>query len=409
MGAFLAVKESQIKSWLAQGFYLSACLVFLGLYFSISLMWVGLGVFLLCGIALAIALRDFSWVYRSPLFTPVLVLATGMTLSLVLAPPYPFKGAIGKILLPFYTFLFAWLFLLYPSAKEKLTKACFFLSFVLGMISIFQGLGIFHVFFPSLSRFIYKVPHEADLYLAVGFTRHHTTFGFTLLMLFHVLLAHELFSNGRKRKFLGLVSLAFCIAGILFTFSRGVWLALIFSTLSILFLSNWRLFLKVAVFFTVLFSGLYFTVPGFQQRLFALNLSANQERLGLWNIAWKMFQDSPLFGQGYDSFGYNVPRFSNLQILSPNTPLDVHNMYFEFLATSGLVGFLCFMFFLGSTFKFVNKSSKPWSMAALGVLISFCVGGFFDRYFDMPHTLVPILLLLGLCANHDPKSPMAGI
>jgi O-antigen ligase len=83
-------------------------------------------------------------------------------------------------------------------------------------------------------------------------------------------------------------------------------------------------------------------------------------------------------------------------------------MYFEFLATSGLFGFLCFIFFLGSTFKFVNKSSKPWSMAALGVLISFCVGGFFDRYFDMPHTLVPILLLLGLCANHDPKSPVAG-
>jgi len=405
----LAVKESQLKNWLLQSFYFSACLVFLGLYFSISLLWVGLGTFLISGIGLGISGRDFSWAYRSPLFIPVLVLVSAMALSVVLALPYPFKGAIVKILLPFYTFLFAWLFSLTPSAKDRLLKACFFLSFIFAVVAVTQGLGIFQHYLPNLNRYIYKLPYDTNLHLAVGFTRHHTTFGFTLLMLFHVLFAQGLFSTELRQKLKFFVSCALCITGILFTFSRGVWVSLIFSTAAVLVLSNWRSFLKMTAFFALLFSGLYFSVPGFQQRLVSLNLSANEERFELWKTAWKMFQDSPLFGQGYDSFGYNLPRFSNLHITSPGTPLDVHNMYLEFLATSGLVGFLSFMFFLGSTFKLISKSSKPWSMAALGVLISFCIGGFFDRYFDMPHTLIPVLLLVGLCATHDSKSTMTGL
>jgi O-antigen ligase len=122
-----------------------------------------------------------------------------------------------------------------------------------------------------------------------------------------------------------------------------------------------------------------------------------------------MFQESPWFGQGYDSFGFRIPLFSNLPLSSPGTPLDPHNMYLEFLATSGLLGFLAFLFFLGSIFRLVweRLAVSPWFVTSLGVLISFCVGGFFDRYFDMPHTLVPVFLLLGLCTSLSQKTPVA--
>jgi O-antigen ligase len=186
----------------------------------------------------------------------------------------------------------------------------------------------------------------------------------------------------------------------------------------VLLLVNWKKLLWGCTLFVAFFSTLFFTVSAFQKRISSLDLAANQERVELWKVGWKMFQDSPWFGQGYDSFGYRLPQFSDLHITSPSTPLDPHNMYLEFLATSGILGFLCFLLFLGASFRLVfgkirNSASppqlKPWFLASAGVLTAFSVGGFFDRYFDMPHTMIPLVLMLGLCTASKPDEIVADV
>lgn len=390
-------------------FLAGAAMSFLGLYFSISLIWVGLGLFLLSGLLLGIQRRTFSWAVRNPLFFPIALLTLAMTGSVLLAEPYPFKGAIGKIILPFYLFLFAWCFSLYPKAKDALLNISVFFSFLMPLISALQRYGLFETMFPGLNPYLYHPSYDSTHFLPVGFTRHHTTFAFTLIFLFHILLSQLLFSKDTRKKLILVSGCAFCLVGTLFTFSRGAWVALFISTSLVFLLVNWKQLLKVFMFFGILFSGLCVISPGFRFRIFSLNLTDNKERLELWQVCLKMFQESPWFGQGYDSFGFRFAKFSTLHLTSPETPLDPHNMYLEFLATSGLVGLFCFLVFLASTARVLAREVKTqWVLASIGVFSSFCIGGFFDRYFDMPHTLVPVLLILGLCTSEETKTPMAG-
>jgi len=412
------MNQTKTTKWASNCFWFSGVITFLGLYFSISLMWVGLALFFLAGFALAISSKTWAWLYRNPLFWPVMILCSAMTFSVIVAAPYPYKGAIGKIIFPFFTFLFSWFFSIQPKTRKDLLKTSAVLSVVLAIVSATQGLGFFPRFLPGLNPYLYQLPGETGLYLAVGLTRHHTTFAFTLILLFHILFAHGLLMEKTKQKALFLLFSALCVAGTLFTFSRGAWLSLVISSALVLLLVNWKKLLWGCALFVALFSTLFFTVSAFQKRISSLDLAANQERLELWKVGWKMFQDSPWFGQGYDSFGYRLPQFSDLHITSPSTPLDLHNMYLEFLATSGILGFLCFLLFLGASFRLVfskiqNSASaphlKPWFLASAGVLTAFSIGGFFDRYFDMPHTVIPMVLMLGLCTASKPDEIVADL
>ena len=405
-------RTSTIK-WASNCFWFSGVITFLGLYFSISLMWIGLVLLFLTGFTLAISAKTWSWLYQNPLFFPLVVLASAMFISILLAPPYPFKAGLGKTALPFVVFLFSWLFSEHPQLRKTLLRASIFLSFLFAIVSASQGLGLFQKLLPGLNRYIYPLPYDPNLYLAVGLTRHHTTFGFTLIFLFHVLFAHGLLARESREKTLLFLAAFFSVFGILFTFSRGTWLALILSSCFVLILVNWKRLLVLLVLLSGFTVGLSVTLPAFWIRISSFKLSANQERFELWKVGWKMFQKSPWFGQGYDSFGYRLPQFSDLHINSPTTPIDhPHNMYLEFLATSGVVGFLCFFFFMGTCFRFIFTKVKnpnappllrPWYLASAGVLTAFSVGGFFDRYFDLPHTVIPTVLAIGICTASKPR------
>jgi hypothetical protein len=123
-----------------------------------------------------------------------------MGLSVILAEPYPYSGAIGKISLPFCFLSFSLFFSLDPEAKKSIVKWSVVLSVVIALLSVSQGLGLFHRYFPGLNRFIYPLPGNGNLFLAVGFTRHHTTFAFSQIFLFHLLLANALFPQKAKHR-----------------------------------------------------------------------------------------------------------------------------------------------------------------------------------------------------------------
>lgn len=413
MAAFLEPIRKHIFLYpLIAGFYFSL----FGLYFSISLLWVGIVLFFLGGIAVSIADRDFSWAYRHPLFLPMITLLGAMAISILLGGDYPKVGALQRVALPLSLFIFSLFFQKVPSTPKKLIPICLGLSFAVALFSLTQGLGLFHSQWVAVNRYIYKLPHDSGLYLAVGLTRHHTTFAFTIIFLFHVLLAQFLFGKQSRGRQLYLMGLFFCLLAIFFTFSRGAWISLIVSTSLVLLFWNRKYFVRTLFVFSGVFVLLYLFIPAFQQRAMSFQLGANQERLALWKVCWKMFQESPWFGQGYDSFSFKFSRFSDLHHASPTTPIDPHNMYLEFLGTSGAVGFGAFLFFLGCVLRFFFKgirdwswdgSHKPWFLAAFGVFIAFCLGGFFDRYFDMPHTLIPLVLITGLCTALSSKTAVA--
>jgi putative inorganic carbon (HCO3(-)) transporter len=107
-------------------------------------------------------------------------------------------------------------------------------------------------------------------------------------------------------------------------------------------------------------------------------------RVLLFGAAWKMFVSAPLFGVGYGNFRelYNIPG------IDPNT-FDVHNLYLEFLAETGILGLFAF---LSVMVRVIRSSSKGLKVAqrdltfvlnfsALAALVGVLTHGFVDFLF----------------------------
>lgn len=380
-------------------------LAFLGVYLSVSLIGVGIGVLFLSGLIFFLMGKNRTWIVQHPLAPAIFLLSGAIILSIALSDPYPYLKPLEKVGYLLTIFPMTALFVAYPQDKDWILKISVVLPFMLGLLATGQVLGLLQNLPSFLNAHLKLLPGSNTLYLATGFTFHHTPFGASMTWLFHIVLAHALFEKRRNLKLLFLSSAFFALLAAFLCFSRGVWLSLSLSTFFILLLISWKwvLWASSLVISTVLLLVTY--TKTFRERLYSMRPEANQERFSLWRIGWGMFKDSPWFGQGYHSFSERLDRFTNLHRLNPEFPKDSHNMYLDFLSSTGVVGFSSFVFFnfsvlrmFGRIWPTLKNSSpeKPWIVGISGGFTAFLIAGFFDRHFYMAQTLVPNLVFLSI-------------
>jgi putative inorganic carbon (HCO3(-)) transporter len=114
-------------------------------------------------------------------------------------------------------------------------------------------------------------------------------------------------------------------------------------------------------------------------------------RLVLWSTAWNLFMRSPIIGVGWGNFvelyGPYVSSFSWI----PTGVFEVHNIYLQFLAETGIVGFTVFFLFL---FRAVQQAlrqlrcsvdilDKALAFGVLGGILTVLVHGFVDFLFQV--------------------------
>jgi O-antigen ligase len=107
-------------------------------------------------------------------------------------------------------------------------------------------------------------------------------------------------------------------------------------------------------------------------------------RLLFWGFAATLFFSSPIVGVGYGNFRdlYDIPG------IAPGI-FDVHNIYLQLLAETGLVGFIAFFFMVIHVIRKCVRTLKTRSQdlksiinfAALGAVISVLLHGFVDFLF----------------------------
>lgn len=185
----------------------------------------------------------------------------------------------------------------------------------------------------------------------------------------------------KKLVLLGIISLTiYCI---IYSFSRGAYIALLLGlffiglakerkiiVLLIVFLIFWRTFVPISV----------------TERI---DMTKNEEgqleessakRVELWGIAWQMFQESPILGKGFNTF-------------RTYTEWDTHNFYMKTLAELGILGLIAFLWLC--LFAFISgwklyKESKDNFFKGLGLGFSACVisvmvtNAFGDRWSYLP-------------------------
>jgi putative inorganic carbon (hco3(-)) transporter len=172
------------------------------------------------------------------------------------------------------------------------------------------------------------------------------------------------------------------------------------------FVENWKT--KLALFAAVcaLVIAFYFAMgilnPAHEGTSFAYDQAI---RLVLWGIAWDFFRYSPILGVGWGNFvvlyGSYVANISWI----PAGQFEVHNLYLQLLAETGLIGFGAFSLLIFRAVQqalrqlrcSVHALDKAIAFGVLGAIVTVLMHGFVDFFFQVSpqfSTLFWVLLAL---------------
>jgi O-antigen ligase len=205
-----------------------------------------------------------------------------------------------------------------------------------------------------------------------------------------------LFLKRRKFKFLCYGLVAITIFATMYTFSRGAYLALLFSVLVLGLLKDRKLLLILALFLATWQT----IVPVAVRERVNMTKTANgqleasaQERVDLWTNAEKSIARNPILGTGFATFqlGEHV---DNLK--------DTHNWYVKVMVETGIIGAILVIIMLerllATSFRLFRQATDPlYRGLGLGLFTATCsclvANCFGDRW-----TYVEITALLWVLA-----------
>ncbi len=203
------------------------------------------------------------------------------------------------------------------------------------------------------------------------------------------------------------------IAAILFSFSRGAYLALVFSALSavVIFRDEIMLFAKakrrvlLGVIFSIMVS--FVALQPVAQRFFsAFNVreGSNEQRIEIWKRAIGAAKENPVFGVGLGNFPSTQEVFAE-----DRSPINAHNTYIEVFVDEGMIGFLLFVSLLisllwgcGRAWKRAGPDERGIIGAALFSAIFFVIHGIFETVVFSPPNLVIVAFLFAIQLRYVP-------
>jgi O-antigen ligase len=145
-----------------------------------------------------------------------------------------------------------------------------------------------------------------------------------------------------------------------------------------------KLALIVVLFSIVVISLQPAIISRFAHQMYTLSygpVGTIKLRFVLWDMALKAFFHSPLFGVGIGQFTKMraiLPEVRFIPLYEHVSGLSAHNLFFSFLAETGLIGILCLFYFIFSFLKLgwlkykstFDKGELPICLSILGGMIA---------------------------------------
>ncbi|MGP8260230.1 MAG: O-antigen ligase family protein [Acidobacteriaceae bacterium] len=216
------------------------------------------------------------------------------------------------------------------------------------------------------------------------------------------------FINQFRYKILNYGLVAITLLATMYTFSRGGYLAVLFSVFVLGLLKDRKILLILGVFLLTW----QIVVPAPVRERVSMTENANgqleasaQERVDLWQNAEQTFLHSPIVGTGFATFqlGEHV---DNLK--------DTHNWYIKVMVETGLIGLVIAIILLqqllATSYRLFKRASDPFYRGlGLGLFLATCsciVANFFgDRWTYLEITgLLWVLAGAAIRATHLMKS-----
>jgi O-antigen ligase len=118
-------------------------------------------------------------------------------------------------------------------------------------------------------------------------------------------------------------------------------------------------------------------------------IASDQQRLGAWAAAGRMFLDEPLFGQGYRAYRQLSVQYGDTILNAP------HNEWLRLFAEHGaIVGVLGLAFVLATAIRLAR--APGWLGAGLfGSFLSLCIAASFNNVFLFNQVTIPAMVMAG--------------
>lgn len=226
--------------------------------------------------------------------------------------------------------------------------------------------------------------------------------GSFLVLVIPITVSQVLSVRGRPQKYFYVLCLAPMVLSLIFTYSRGAWLAMFGAFVIYGLIYNWRILLALG-------AAAYAApklIPGISSRIAYmlspayLLSSARAGRVARWNMAMDKVKNHPLTGEGFGRFGGAVA--------ARHIPSSIYvdNFYLKTAAESGIIGLaaLVWLFVNGvrCALNSYRRLTDPYLKGLAGGLIAGLLGVLLhngvENIFEVPMMSTYFWLLLGMTA-----------
>lgn len=249
---------------------------------------------------------------------------------------------------------------------------------------------------------------------AAGFFGHPMTFAGYLCMYLPLFLLGY-FGNlfGIEYRYISGMMFLAGLAALFYNGTRGAWIAVaIISGILLLYymFRNKRNFI-VGIILIALCGGILVNNAAFMHRLSTITnnkYQSNSERLLMWNSAWNMFKDYPVFGVGLGQYKDRYQqKYISPKAKEPNLE-HAHNNFMQMLAENGIVGFVGFVtmflyFVVRNLRKFLTKRNI-YALSTCAVTVTLLLQGLTEYNFGNSAVVKVYWLILGclvVLAEHN--------
>ena len=318
---------------------------------------------------------------KNSLTKPILVFVGVALISLIVNVPHL---SFMNFLISF-SYLLRWalytsLFFIVNEFDKKFKNKIPYLMLFSGVIVVVAGY-IQYFLYPSLRNLFYLGwdEHLYRMFSSFLDPNFAGTF-FVLLFIFILGLNYRyLKTNLNKAVVLGVLNI-FVLLAVYLTYSRSAFVMLAVSLSAFLFLiKKWKLivFALIGLLLIVLIIPRSFQTEGTN----LLRTFSSEQRIVSSQIALKIFESSPVFGVGFNSYRYaqNKIGLNNQTWQTTHSGAGTDNSFLFVLATTGIIGMISYLY-LSSCIAFYAKVNLKNNIFSL-ILLSSVAGLIFNSFF----------------------------
>ena len=349
-----------------------------------TMVMVGGGIALLLCVAVKSILGYDSKLFNESYVFNMYLLFMGIAFALAAAFSYVRNSSI-KIAMVYIAFLLAAYALIRILAEKK---SLIWLINGISLFSIPVSLyGIYQHFsgFDKQNTWIDTEMFEDISGRVVSFFGNPNVFGEYLILVILTSVVCFYIAKDYKVKAIHLLAAASSFVSLIFTYSRGCWIGVVFAVAIFLFMSKRKLFLAFCVLGAV---SIFFLPDSIITRIASVGNMADSStsyRVYIWEGTLNMLKDFWVTGIGLGSDAFNAvyPFYAYSAITAPHP----HNLYLVIMTETGIVGAISFILIILLYYKKLfcviknsdDKNLKLISSGLVAAMSGFLLQGMFDN------------------------------